>query len=145
MRDINLAIRQGFFSALDGNISYDGNDVNIYSEINPNTGENLYIVLTTQTEEDTSTKSSFDTFATILVDIVHKQNRGTATWDVVDNVAGQVLDLIQPTVGSFISSPDANLQFVNVKKQSSNTLSQTTDAEQICRRLLRFSLQVHEI
>ena len=145
MRDINLAIRQAFYQALNTNVSFDGNDVKIYTSFNPNTGENLYIVLTTQTGEDVSTKSSFDTFATILIDIVHKQDRGFAEFDTVDDVAGQVLDIVQPTRSTHISSPDADLQFLNVKKQSSNTLSQTTDTNNICRRLLRFSLQVTEL
>lgn len=145
MRDINLAIRQGFYQALNTVVTYGGNDVKIYTSFDPTITDTLYIVLTTQTEENINTKSSFDTFATILIDIVHKQNRGTATFDVVDNVAGQVMNIIQPTRSTSISSPDANLQFCNVRRQSSNTLSETTDVNQISRRLLRFSLQVTEI
>jgi hypothetical protein len=145
MIDINSAIRQAFVTALDSQITVDGNLVKVYSEFNPNSTENHYIVLTTQTEEDTSTKSSFDTSATILVKIVHcNQQRNNASYDDVDYIANEVLQIIQPTATTHIGSPDASLQFVNVRRLSSNTLYYTTDSYSETSRLLRFQLRIKE-
>jgi hypothetical protein len=142
MKDVDQAILEAFTTALDGNVSYSSSNVPIYCEFNPN-AEDIYIILSTVTGDDNRTKSSFGTNSTILIDIVHKSGT-SVSYDVVNNVVGQVLDLIEPTTATSLTSPDPDLRFANVRRLSTNTLTLTSAGNNIMRKLLRYSLQVFE-
>jgi hypothetical protein len=141
MKDTGTVVATAFVTALDGNLTYDGGNVPVYAEINPNK-ENYYCILSTQTEEADNNKKSFNTECTILVDVVARETG--VSYDSANNIAGQVKNIICPTRGSSIVSGDNSFQFVNVKFLSSNQLMIPNGNENLMRRLLRFQLTVLE-
>jgi hypothetical protein len=141
MIDVNKVVREQFIGALDGLI-YDGDPVPVYHEMNPNEDETLYIILNTQTEADSSTKASFDTTCTLLLDIVHRTDG--CTYDVVDTVANSVLTTLQPTPQTSGVASTNELQIANLKRISSNTLMISDRPLNVMRRLLRYQFTVIE-
>lgn len=142
MIDINTPIRTAIRTALQGYVTYAATTVNVYSEQNFQ-DESLFILLTTQTEADDSDKTKHNTKATIVIDIVHEAVQGV-TYDVVDNVAGQVMGLMQPSRTTTGLTNPTGLQILNLKRLSSNTLTIPNADKNIMRRLLRYEMTIIE-
>lgn len=134
--DINTPVRTAIRTALQGNVTYNAAVVNVYSEQNFQ-DEDLFILLTTQTETDESDKTYENKRATIIIDVVHEVSAGV-TFDVVDNVAGQIMAIMQPSRTTTITIP--GLQVLNLKRLSSNTLNIPNADKNIMRRLLRYEM-----
>lgn len=141
MIDHNTPLKEAFVSALSG-LTYEEQSVPVYCEENPNESEKLYIILAEHTDNDRSTKSSFDTQAFILIDIVHHTDG--CTYDVVNAVASQVMQTLQPTPQSSGLTSTASLQFATLKRTSSQELKFETTGGNIMRRLLRYQVFVTE-
>jgi hypothetical protein len=122
MNDVNKYIREQIVTAI-------GSIAPVYHEHNPNEDEDLFIILSQQTEEDRSNKARFGTRGSILIDIVHIDEG--ITYDTVDDVAGQVLDAILPAPGAMLG--DA----INVKRASSTNLTLPSAGRNVMRRLIR--------
>lgn len=142
MIDVNKAVRTAFMTALDETITVDGVPVPAYHEENPNEEETLYIIMNSQTEEDNSNKGAFETIGTILIDVVQKTDG--VTYDTVDDVAGSIMNLLQPTPQSHGLTDPSGLQVWNLRKLSSQTLTFSSEEGNIMRRLLRYECKVRQ-
>lgn len=142
MIDINKPLREAFMAALDETITYDSTDIPAYHDQNPNEDENIYIILNTQTEEDISNKAKFFTTGTLLVDVVHKTDG--ITYDVVDTIAGEIMNILQPTPQTNGLTDPSGLQIINLRKLSSTPLTIPSPEGNVMRRLLRYEYKVAE-
>lgn len=142
MIDVNKKVRESIMTALDETITYD-DVIPCYHEINPNENETLYIILNTQTEEDNSNKSAFVTTGTILIDVVHNSGQNV-TYDVVDTVAGEIMEILQPTVKTHGLTNPTGLTIVNVRRLSSTYLTINDSSGNVMRRLLRYEYEVQQ-
>lgn len=142
MKDPNLIVRTSFKYALEGQLTtYDDTPVPIADDLY-NGDSNVYVIISSQTAVDNSTFSSFVHECTILLDIVHKQQY-SVTRHEIDRVAQQIFNIVKPTPSTYGVS-NALVTFVSVKVDSDNYLDFTLDGESLIRRLIRFSLIVHE-
>lgn len=138
MKDPGKNIRKAFYDAISG-LGY-----SVVDELTDNESLTNYIILSTQTEDDTSTKSSFDANGTLLIDIVTK-HINTVTKETAENIADAVLNALKPTVTSKLTDSYNEFQITNLKRISANTLISPTTTGYLVRKLLRFSFRVVEI
>lgn len=138
MIDTQAKIRQAFYEALNGNLTYNAVAVPLFDEM-ADTTASVYVILSTQTTTDYPTLNGLNTNETILLDIVHKTGF-SITKDAIDNVSTQVLSIIIPTAGQH-GLPDVGIQFSNVRVESINTI---TFQIGLVRKLIRFSLKVNQ-
>ena len=143
MKDINQPIRKAFYEALNGNLSYNGVNVPVSDEALKSTDENksYYVLLSTQSSRDASTKTSDDREATIVLDIVTKTQRVTKS--ICDNIAEQILDHIYTAPHVHTLTAPANWQFLLLRLSDDRHLTLSVpDSVSVVRRLLTFSLRV---
>lgn len=139
MRDVQNLLRRGIYQALSGYIS-----VPVYDEVPHDDTENRYVILSTQTNEQDPTLTHFQHDATILIDIVDRQQQ-SVTKDYVDDVAGEILALIFPAVGTNGIAAQAGVTFHSARVESDNSLNfSLSNAEIIIRRLIRISVKISE-
>jgi hypothetical protein len=127
MVDINKYIREQIVTAI-------GTIAPVYHEHNPNETEDLFIILSQQTEDDISNKAKFGTRGSILIDVVHI-NEGI-TYDTVDTISGQVLNAILPTPVSKLGNA------INLKRVSSTNLTLPSAGRNVMRRLIRLEYSI---
>lgn len=144
MIEVSGKIRQAFYSALNGNVTVSATPIPVYSDFNPNENEDKYILLSTQTEADIRNKKKFITDGTILIDIVHIQQAGALEKDTLDTMAGQIENIVDPTISSNGLSAPSGVQFLNIKKLSTNDITLPSANNTVVRRLIRYQLTVQE-
>lgn len=138
MKDPGKNIRKAFYTALVG-LGYP-----VVDEMTDDETLTNYIILSTQTEEDVSTKNTFDTSGTILIDIVTKQNNAV-TKDTADDIADLVSNAIKANTTSTLTDSYSEFQITNVKRISASTLTLPTSTGYILRKLLRFSFRIVQL
>lgn len=144
MKDINYPVRKAFYTALNGNLSYDGSNVPVSDEqLKDSDSNNFYVILGSQSDRDDSTKTSYDREASITLDIVTKQGQ-TATKDIADSIANQILTLLFPTTPHVHALPaQTGFQFLNLTLQNSSDIRVSLlTSQNVYRRILTFSLRV---
>lgn len=95
MKDSSNNIRQVYLSALDGNITYNGQDVKVYGELPFETPYEQYIIISSITETDDNNNHRFSNKVDVTIDIFVQQYRDYSN-AAVDNIAGQVLNILLP-------------------------------------------------
>jgi len=95
MKDSSNNIRQIYLSALDGNITYNGQDVKVYGELPFETPYEQYIIISSITETDENNNHRFSNKVDVTIDIFVQQYRDYSN-AAVDNIAGQVLNILLP-------------------------------------------------
>lgn len=144
MIDVQKKVREAYFNALDGNITFDGSPVPVCDEkVEDQENNTMYVILSTQTSVDDGSFDSFDHETTMLLDIVHK-TQDTVSKDGVDDVAQQIFDIILPTVKTN-GLTATGVQFTNVRIESDQYFNfALTTAKSTVRRLIRFRQLIHE-
>jgi hypothetical protein len=142
VRDYHYLTRKSFIETLEGNISIDGDEIEVLDE--QAGSSDIYIICSSQNLTENSTFSHFSGNEFIMLEIVHKQDSST-TKKIVDDIADQILQLVKPTPSTNGLVAQAGVQFLNVQVYGDRHVPfNLNDAETIIRRLLRFSLQIYE-
>lgn len=135
MRDTILPLRTAYFSALNGNLTLNGQNVSVYNDV-PEDATYPYVILSSQDSASfLNTKACDNTEDYVLIDIVTGFVKGGGNKDA-DLIASQVLNIV----------PSIQLEeFQNVKttKVSDATLQEVTSSHKIFRRLIRFRHFIH--
>lgn len=143
MKDTNFLVRKAFYEALEGQLTYDGDAVEVVDEQASGTTP-IYVVLSNQDSSEDRVFSKFKHDAFILLQVVHKTDY-SASKIAVDNVANQICEIIKPTPSTNGLAAQEEFSFTSVKLESTRSFPfQLNDAETIVRRLLRFSIKIHE-
>lgn len=142
-------VRRAIFQALDGNITVtiDGSNspVQLFEGVEDDSGLHNYVVFGSQTGNDTSTKSSFDTVVRTTLDIVCKQNY-QANKEYLDDISDQIETILLPSQGTNGLVAQSGVQFLALKRESANYIDLTINSTQsIVRKLLTFSVRVREL
>lgn len=118
------ACRNGIGDAINGQLSYDGNQVHHYDEATTNEvpNEKLYVLLTQQTANNAADFTRFRWRCVQTVEIVSKQINSVSK-DIVDDVGEQIEQIIiypdnQPGNGGMIAQ--AGWEFSDVLLESVN-------------------------
>ena len=97
MRDVGTAVRKAIFTALNGNVSWEGAPVVIVDEkLDRFTEADLYILIDSQNELPVNVKTYFATTINLVLRVVNRR-QSTNTKTIVENVSNQVLQLLKPS------------------------------------------------
>lgn len=95
MKDTSNSIRVIYVNALNGNLSYNGQDVPVYGQTPFRTTPKNYVVISSITESANNNNQYFGNLVDVVIDIFSEQYR---VYDngVVDNIASQILTILIP-------------------------------------------------
>lgn len=143
MKDTKSAVRKAFYTLLNGQLSYNGSDVPVSADRSIIYGtSDFYVLLGNQDETDDSTKNDFTSTSTITIDIIHK-TKSAVSRQGINEVAGQLFNLVLPTKVTTGLIPPANWQFHNIQKESDIDLDVALNATSVgARRIITFRLTV---
>jgi hypothetical protein len=141
MKDPIKFIRNAYFTALDGNITYNGSTIPIYDEEADETGGDYYIIISTIVDADLPNKGKFMNEMEVLIDVVSQNNwRVDLVKQIVDAITAKILDRIIPSIGTTNLIENADFQIVDVRKSASQHVPiLDTGTKKIVRRLTRFT------
>jgi hypothetical protein len=95
MKDTSNSIRVIYVNALNGNLSYNGQDVPVYGQTPFRTTPKNYVVISSITESANNNNQYFGNFVDVVIEIFSEQYR---VYDngVVDNISSQILNILIP-------------------------------------------------
>lgn len=147
MIDVKLSLRRAYYDllTLPPGLIYNGNLVPVVDDAkNLGDGSNPYVLLSNQAGVDASTFQTFDSTETLVLDIVYKAG-ARVNKAVVDNVAGQILDLVLPSPGMNGLSPDPSIWVDCLKLNDDRYIPFTlNNSNSVIRRLLTFKQHVRQ-
>ena len=142
MRDSSNNVRTIYVNALNGNLSYNGKDVPVYGQTPFRTTPQNYVVISSITETATNTNHNFGNEVDVVIDIFSEQYR---VYDngVVDNIAGQILNILipDPAVNGF---SDTYFEVFPMARISSSYLPLQSGENFVARKLITISNLVNE-
>jgi hypothetical protein len=142
MKDTQKPLRHAMFNLLSGAITYDGNAVGVYDEMNDS--DDIYIVLSTQQETFDETSDTFITRSAITLEIVAKTGT-TVSKDIVDDISDDIYTLLRPTTSTTGLVNPSGFQINNVFRESANTqVLQITATQSIVRKLITIVVTITE-
>lgn len=146
MKDPIKFIKDAYFNALDGNITYNGSTIPVYDEEADETGGDYYILVSTITDADFPNKTKFMNDVEVLIDVVSQNNfRVDLVKRIVDAITEKVLNQILPSVSNSSLSGNDDFQIVDVRKSGSQHVPIIdTGTKKIVRRLTRFTQLIIE-
>jgi hypothetical protein len=131
MKDTSNSVRTIYVNALNGNISYNGKDVPVYGQDPFRTLPKNYVIISSITENAANTNNSFQSIVSVDIDIFSEQYRINDP-AVVDNIAGQILNILIPNPGivgfsdtDFIVYPTARINSVYLPLQNYKQFSKS--------------------
>lgn len=131
---------KAYYQLLNGNITYEGEPVNVYNVAVDSTDRFHYIQLRPESETDASNKSSFVTSPVIIADILTLHDGGIDA-EVVENIDNQMRELLFPTrQGTIIDLDD--YQVLNIRVESSSYLEGFNGTKHEHRKITRFSNRI---
>ena len=141
MKDPVKFIKEAYFNALDGVITYNGSTIPVYDEEADETGGDYYIIILTITDADFPNKGKFMNDVEVLIDVVSQNNwRVDLVKQIVDSITAKILNVIIPSVGATSLIGNADFQIVDVRKASTQHVPIIdTGTKKIVRRLTRFT------
>jgi len=146
MKDPIKFIKDAYFNALNGAITYNGSEVYVYDEEADETGGDYYILISTITDADAPNKAKFMNDVQVLIDVVSQNNfRVDLVKKIVDSITEKVLNVIIPSVGNSSLSDNADFQIIDVRKSGSQHVPIIdTGTKKIVRRLTTFTQLIIE-
>lgn len=134
MKDCSNNIRVQYLSILNGNISYNGQNVPVYGDDTFQTVPQNYVIIGDITESATNNNQQFVTEADVVIDIFSEQYM-TRDNSIVDNIANQILTLLIPTTG-IKDIGDSDFQIFAKARTSSRYLAVNDGQNYIARKIL---------
>jgi hypothetical protein len=146
MKDAVKFIKQAYYNALNGAITYNGSTIPVYDEEADETGGDYYIIISTITDADFPNKGKFMNDVEVLIDVVSQNNfRVDLVKSIVDSITAKILNAIIPSVGNTSLSGNADFQIVDVRKAATQHIPIIdTGTKKIVRRLTRFTQLIIE-
>ena len=142
MKDVNNAYREAVYAALNGQITYGGNTVKVFSGI-ADTTDDLYIVLSTMNDTQVArNKKKFCTASVLVIDIVHHQQRAVS-YSAVSNVYSQVMELLVPSPQTGGFALDSDFQLMSVEVIGTEDLFEQS-TEKVVRKIARLRAEIFE-
>lgn len=144
MIDPHKKVREAFYTVLNGNLSYDGENVPVVDDaVTLEDNVDMYVLLSSQTAVEVSNFTKYQHDCTITIDITHKTTY-SVTKNGVDEVAQQIFDRISTGVTTNGLPISDVIQYVNLQKETDNYLEMELSSGAIIRRIVVFNLLVHE-
>lgn len=143
MRDTQQILRMAVFNLLNGNLSYNSENVPVYDEKRKSGDtDTIFVILGTQQETDDNTSDAFITDSSIDIEIQHRTDFEISK-DAIDHISNQILELILPTPQSDGFSVQNLFQILCVRRIS--TISRNfslTDSQSIVAKTINISCKI---
>ena len=129
-----------YYSVLSGQLTYNGNPVDVYKEDVPESEHEHHVILRAEGEVYDGNKRSFADQSTVIVDIVTIFNNNVDT-SVANNIDGQIGALLCSTPSSSGLSA-SGLHILNVERESSNYIREDDGVRKYYRKVSRYTQRV---
>ena len=142
MKDCSNNVRTIYVTALNGNLTYNGKDVPVYGQTPFRTTPQNYVVISAISETAANTNHNFGNEVEVVIDIFSEQYRIYDN-EVVDNIAGQILNILipDPAVNGF---SDASFEVFPMARTNSSYLPLQNGDNFVARKLITISNLVNE-
>lgn len=144
MRNPVNAIKTAVYSKLNGNISFSGGNVPVYSKV-PKGTTGYYIILGQHTAIPDNCKGAFGNEVTLLIDIITEFLDGKGSDKPVNDIADSIMNALITNDRTQIIDLSPTHNCVAVQLDSFNTLEELIDSKYIIRGLLRLRIITHEV
>ena len=129
---------KAYYQALNGNITYNGQPVNVYN-VSVSANERFHhILLRPESENDSSNKRSFVTNPVVIADIITVHEGGIDP-SVVEYIDDRMRNLIFTTRNTTALNQVAGMQVLNVKAENSSYLDGFDGVRYEYRKITRFT------
>lgn len=138
MNDAGQAVRKGFYTALNGNITIEGAPIPIVDEkLDLDiTEHDLYMLIGGQQANAANTKSTWAKEVDLNITVVNRR-KSTNSKTIIENIADQMLRVLFPTKTSFGLTVDVPFKLSYVKYVSdSYQFEKLTDGWQISKAMV---------
>lgn len=137
--ELSKAIRFGYYDALNGNITSNGNIVPIYDVYAiPEDVNKPYILLSTQTSFQRNLKRCKAYNASILIDVVTGGQNNTAGRIQAEDIAEQIEDIVNPDTFNDLDIEMYGWSIGNTSRESDTDSSLMNGHEYVYRKLIRY-------
>lgn len=126
MRHTGTEIYSAFYDLLNGNVTYGGSTIPVYSGMPANKNED-YIYLEEMTQTDWEGHDRFGTEETFTIQIVCRDKGKVPSKIKVMNIASQVYNLIKPTVYSEVIMDNFTMTGLQLDNAFSDNLINDSD------------------
>lgn len=142
MKDAANSVRTIYVNSLNGNIIFNGVDVPVYGQTPFRTTPKNYVVISSITETANNNNQYFGNNVDVVIDIFSEQYR-TYENSVVDNIAGQILNILIPdtAVDGF---DDADFEVFPTARTSSTYLPLQNGDNFVARKIITISNLVNQ-
>ena len=139
MRDTQKILRSVIYNALNGAVNVSG-VIPVYDEKRPATStSSVYILLSTQQEQDNSTSDAFITLSTIDIEVC-QDTESEVSKDVIDDVGNEVLTVLFPTAFTYGITQPSNMQVMNLNRDRTITRAfEISPTKSILRKIITIS------
>lgn len=129
------ALRTGYYNALSGSISYNGNTVKVYdSYVKIEDSESFYVILSTQTSSQRGAKTNSKFYDdTILIDIVTKFSKPAGK-----SASEDIAEQIETAIDAGIDITPNGYKIGNTNLESDTDLETVDNQIYIFRKLMRY-------
>lgn len=110
-----------WYELLNGNITYNGGAIPVYTEDAPADRTSHYILLTAEGETDDSNNNRFE-FNTVVVIQVVTVHRNNVKRSIVDDIDRQIFNLVLPSANANVLPWQDGIQIINVKRDTTTYL-----------------------
>lgn len=137
--ELSKAIRTAYYTALNGNVTYNGNDVPLFDAYAVPDGVSYpYILLSSQTSNQLRIKRCKRYNASILIDIVTGSTDPIGRSDAED-IAEQIDNIVSPTSFEDLDLSAYGYQLGNTTREGDNDISDKNNIYYVYRKLLTYS------
>lgn len=143
MKHPGLGVIQAVFEALNGNLSYDGNNVPVYSSM-PQGVNGYYVYLSAIRNTEDYTKTTFGGRVRFDVKIVAPMFENSGSKIGLYNIASQVTGIMRPTRGGNLSLQDG-LSNRLIYQEDSRELESLSPEGMIYEVVLSYVVEFQEI
>jgi hypothetical protein len=142
MFDCSNNVRNIYVSALNGNISYNGQNVPVYGQQPFTTTPQNYIVISSITETPRNTNNSFGNNVDVTIDIFSEQYR---TYDnsIVDQISSYILNILIPDT-QINNFGDLDFDVFPYQRSSSSYLPLRDGENFVARKIITISNLVNQ-
>ena len=142
--ELSKAIRTAYYTALNGNVTYNGNDVPLFDAYAvPNGVSYPYILLSSQTSNQLRIKRCKRYNASILIDIVTGSTDPIGRSDAED-ISEQIDNIISPDTFKDLDLSAYDYQIIDTYRDNDTDLSDKNNVYYIFRKLLTYNHLVVE-
>lgn len=145
MKDPSSILRQQIYNLLSGNVYYSSSNIPVYDEKVPTNASPgaYYIILGSQTLNNSSNKTKFVHEASLTIDVVTEFVNDVQKLPA-DTICNAIMGILQTSPDAFPLTDTAAFGFRAFRYEDINTLSDQFDTAHVIRKIIRYNVIIQE-